>query len=365
MKARVDSGELARAVTVAAKWSTSGVADITQCIGMLAEENALHIRSTRLHTNCLVRVNAFDVEPGEAVVLAKHLDAVAYDTGSDVVLRTTKAKVFFESERSVVRLDRRDETMQDFPEWPEYETKISVPADQLLVACSSTKAPSDAGFDFLTAIHLLTNESTTFVMGVDGVVGTLSEMELVVPRSFAMDAQTAKSALQNFDSRVTLAIEENTVEISATGSPVKISFSLMGTPDRLRELVDSLFLGKVNDDDLALGEDGLAELILLCKRAMRIDDLAEVAIMCRDGVLSVTIAGDGVGIESVIDCTGNLRRAVMFCKTFLQCAGSARSSETYEIKTMPWGDDKDVGRVWLKGADTHVIGCSAGGRLGQ
>lgn len=368
MKVRVDSGELSRAVAIAAKWSSSSLSDITKCIGLWAEGHALFVRSTMLHAHCLVRVNAFDVEPGDAVVMAKHLEAATHDTGGDVTLRTTKARLVLEDEYSTIRIGRRDESIDDFPAWRDCGEGWMVPKDQLLAVCSSTKTEGETGLVFLSALHMIPTDTATLIMGVDGIVGTLSEIDAVFPYPFAMDARLIKSALSGFDGSVSLAVDENSVELSAPGSPVKVSFSRTVTPEKLFGLVDTLFHGRTYDDDLGLTSDALAALTDLCKRATRIDEDAELAIFSEGEMpLSVTIAGDGIGIESSVACDGSLRRAVMYCKTLLQCLAPARSSDVFEILTMPSpaAEGDRVGRVKIIGSDIHVIGCSASGRLGQ
>ena len=108
MKAKIDSGELQKAISIASKFTRSSSVELSETVLLTVKEgDALYVRTTSFDTNCLIRVNAFSTESGQAIVLAKNLLAVTYDSGGMVEIRTTPKQLRLNYGMSDLRISRR------------------------------------------------------------------------------------------------------------------------------------------------------------------------------------------------------------------------------------------------------------------
>lgn len=368
MKATIDSGELQKAISIASRFTRSSSVEISEAMLLTVGSDGLYVRTTSFDTNCVIRVNAFSAEDGAAVVLAKNLLAVTYDSGGMVEIRTTPKQLHLKYGTTNLRISRRIEGPEDFPTWQETSDKILIHKKSLLVACSQTIPESKSPPPIVSSIHLVPRDNNLIIFGVDGVSGALSTiMDSSPPSMVSISSSMVKAAVAIMDDDVYLSYGKSCVGIDSYDSSKRVLFVTTSIQGGLRvaDLIDQLFLAEVAGDEAVIDQETMQAIVNVCNAAVRIDELSEVSLESDGKNLLVCLAGDGIEGTSDFQIDGVLPYVTFLCKTIVSTLQALRDSDEYKISAMPHPQLDTIARIRIEGVDIHVVACAHSGRLGR
>ena len=357
MKARVDSLELKNAINIVLKFTSKSTLGVTDAILLYTGENEIWLRSTTFLSNARVRVNAWDVEPGNAVVQARNLAAVVFDSG-DIQLRKTKANLILDYPDTSVRTKLIEADGSDFPTWKEAEEIFYLPSNILKVACNHTEKEDVSGRGPVVAcIHITTVNEELVVFAADTTVGVMSELEANVEIDHvAIDGNLLLSVLSSLDDIIKIGISEKTIAILSMEDNIQFSFSRSRVSNSFLGIIDQMFTQDTSGD-LKLEYQNVIEILKRCRAANLVDPSAQMSMRTNGNKLEIVMVGDGVEIKYGFPVEGNMDLAYFYVKTFMKTMGTMRECE--EIKVSTRSDNGAVRWVQADGLDRHIIFCAA------
>ena len=338
MKARVDSGEFSNAVKVASRWTTTkaGIQSMKSVI-LEAVDNWLLLRTTTGDQDCLLAVNAFDVEPGKVVTTAQMLLSFAFDSKGWLRLHNTKTKLVLDYEgftKSRIGL-LEDGVMDLFPDFLEVESSLHLDRQALLLAGDHTQPFEKTGFAIKSAVHIVPQGIMATVFGTDSIVGYAKQIEADIDSPISIEAGLLSAAISAIGDDVWIGVANHRVEVSAPNSPAKIQFSTMASPDPTK-LVD-MFQYDVPETKVEVSSESMKRMQFLCSRAVSVDEAAEIRVSGSDGVV-FEILGNEVAIEKTFLAEGSVPEIVFRCDGMARALGNLSDIEIYTLWPMELND---------------------------
>jgi hypothetical protein len=356
LKARIDSKEFSNVIRQAARWSAKTGAIASECIWLKSEGQYLIVRTTTLDQDAILTANNFGDEDGEVLTKVSILQEAAIDTGGFVNISRSKSKLVLDYEDfSRIEIGTvADDIIGNFPVILEIEPVVSLNRDTLVAAASHTLPLDKTGLPIKSAVHIIPNGDQMAIVGTEGIIGYMMNVEGTIEKPLSIGASTLMSALMVIRDLVEIGIGEHRVQVKDMNSPSRIQFSSMQSPD------PSGFISMFNYEttgSVKVSRADLERIRMLCNRSSAIDSAAEIKIS-RD---KIEILGQDIEAEMEWD-GGDILTSYFLAEKLAQALGGLRNADEYLISTKP--HESGNAHFWYVDAiGRHFIGCASPGRF--
>lgn len=354
MKARVDSKEFSVAIAHAMKWTKVTGVDVSGLVMLRAIDDYLLIRTTVLDGDSIVAVNAFDVEHGDVITRASVLREFSWATGGWLTIEHDGKKLsmgyedFASPEIGVV-------PSANFPVMLDIPHQVRLTCGMLLAAASHTRPFAETGLPIKSSVHIIPTESGIAVLGADGIIGYMGEVEgIEIESSISIEAKTLSLALGAVGDMASIGMLEYRVEVAARDAPSRIQFSSVACPDP-SNLVD-FFATETHENQFEISKEEMGKLRLLAAKSAAADSGAELLVQ---GTRTVTgeILGVDISIPEFELGKGTAVNAVFRCDNLSRALSMLLDADVYTISTVMY---EDKPRFWfIEGDGTHFIMAAA------
>jgi hypothetical protein len=334
VRARVDSGEFSSVIRMASRWTTTTGMEWTKAIMLEAVDNWLLVRTTTGDQDCLLAVNAFDVEPGRVATTAQMLLRFAFDSKGWLRLHSTKTKLVLDYEEfAKSKIGLLDEEIMDmFPDFLDVESSMSIDRQALLLAADHTQPIEKTGFAIKSAVHVVPHQDGAVVFGTDSIVGYAKEIKADLVGPLSIDASLLSAAISAMGDNVLIGVAHHRVEVSSPNSPARIQFSTTASPDPT-ELV-AMFKYPLPDGAIEVSREAMRRVQFLCSRVASVDEAAEIEFSHTDGRIVFEILGDGAEVEIAPLAEGVIQNVVFRCDGLARALLNLSDIETYTVWPM-------------------------------
>jgi hypothetical protein len=342
---------------MASRWTSTTGLESTKSVILEAADGWLLIRTTTGVQDCLLAVNAFDIEPGRIATRMQALLSFAFDSKGWLRLHDTTSKLVLDYEdftkSKIGLLD--NSVIELFPEFLEVEGLMKVDQQTLFLAADHTLPFKITGAPIRSAVHIIPQEDgKAMVIGADGIIGYAKPIDAELKESLSVDGQSLTSAISAIGDQIVLGFAGHRVEIASPNSPARIQFSTMHSPDP-KSLV-KMFQFNTPDTPTEVSSESMKRMQFLCSRAVSVYQDAEIQVFEKHGEVVYRILGGECSIEETSLAEGEIKEIVFRCDSLARALGNLSRREEYKL----WSLTEDGKPFWyIDGDGRHFMMSSA------
>ncbi len=358
MRITVDSGELEKKIRDVARYTKSGVSDVTSCVLLKTGGVDLVLRATTYDSNCVALVNSMGRgSPGAVATSAKNLLAIIKDTGGNVEIYDENSYLYFDYGDTVVNCGVMAVTEDDFPIWLDVDPIITVNKDIVDVAIDNVLPMEKSGLPIKSCVHFVPREDgKVAVAATTGIYGSRSIIDGELERSMSIEGTMLARAASTIGERIKIGRDGDRVIVYGDDSPYKVSFTTVASPDPTG--VAGGFEMQTDDGAaLEILQISLLEIGRWCASAARLEEDAIITVVAENGTLEYNISGREINVDGHVPADGYLPKSKFKCGVFSHLFRSMRDAESYNIRVKTTNDAGHF--MYINGVDKHLVFCVA------